>query len=75
MPEWTLSKDMGTWEYRDGAKVLGTLRWNGSTVAGTYVDGDGNPLSKKFEEARRMVEARANGKEPTPAKGQQRLAL
>lgn len=60
MPEWKLSADQKSWEYRDGAILLATLRWDkNASDWGAYVDSAGLPVSKKFDEARKAIEQRA----------------
>jgi hypothetical protein len=62
MPEWKLSLDHNCWEYREGESVLATLRWDREAGNfGAYVDGDGRPVSKKFDESREIIEKRAKG--------------
>lgn len=58
MCEWKLSDDQSAWELTDGTRVVATLRWSGNSIGGIYVDGDGKPIHKKFEEARRILEQR-----------------
>lgn len=47
----------GLWTLFDGAVQVTHIEW--SKARGTYVDGAGNPLPQKFEDARRACEAAA----------------
>jgi hypothetical protein len=60
MREWHLSADQSHWEYRDGERVVDTLRWDrdGRTY-GCYVNRDGHELSRDFGEAKRIIETGA----------------
>lgn len=60
MPEWKISDDQKSWEFRDGDTVLSTLRWDKNAGTwGAYVDSAGLAVSKKFDEARKLIEQRA----------------
>jgi hypothetical protein len=60
--EWRIANDEKTWELREDTRVLGTLRWDKNAGQfGAYVDGNGLKLSRRFDEAREKVVARAKG--------------
>jgi hypothetical protein len=57
MPEWKLAADQKSWELCDGFRVLATLRWDPRAGEfGSYVDGSGKPISRRFDVARDAVE-------------------
>ena len=59
-PVWKLSADQTVWELCDGRRVVNTLHWDRERgVFGSYVDGHGRDLGRKFDKARSAVEKMA----------------
>ncbi len=73
MPEWSSTKPGPVvFQWCEGDRVLGSFRIN--QASGFYEDLEGHALSRRFDEAQRLIEKRAAGV-VEESKGQGRLAL